>query len=117
MSWDQAKRARDEAGSGKFIRLKDGDRVTGVFRGEPHTFYRAFKDKAEYENWAQGRSFKFRINILLKTAEGWEAKLFEQGSIAFDQLFEAHEKYGFDCVYEIRRKGSGQDDTRYYILF
>ena len=118
MSWDKMKQEREKGGGSLYIKLKDGGFVEGLFRGEPHFFYQVFKDKVEYENWAEGRSFKFKINFITKNEEGkLVAKVFQGGSTLRDMLLDAREEYGLDCVFKIKRTGSTKDDTRYSILF
>jgi hypothetical protein len=113
--WDRMEESR---GLGdKFIKLKDGGSVEGVFVGQPYTFYQTFKDKNEYQSWSEGRSFKFRLNFALKGDAGWEIKIFQGGSTIRDQIIDAKAEYGLRCVYKIKRTGSGKDDTRYSVLF
>jgi hypothetical protein len=113
--WDTMKKAK-ESGDSMFIKLKDGDNIKGVFRGDPYVFYRVFQDKEEYTEWAEGRSFRFRINFMTEES-GWAPKILEQGAKVRDALLACKAKYGLDCVYEITRTGSGREDTVYNVLF
>lgn len=115
MSWDDARKAKDEGGI--FIKLKDGDQIEGVFVGEPHCFYSKFGDRQEFTKWQEGLSFKFRINFFVKTEDGWNPKILTGGATVRDSLLDLRDEYGMDCIYKVKRVGSGKEDTRYPILF
>lgn len=114
MSWEKMKERSENK---NFIKLKDGEEVQGVFAGEPYTFYKKFKDQVEYADWADGRSWKFRINFIVKGDNGYEAKVLEGGSTICDQILAAKEEEGLDAIYKIKRKGSGKEDTVYTVHF
>jgi len=116
MSREALEKSKEEGG-GKFIKLKDGEDITGVFVGIPRFFYKKYQDKTEYPKWAEGLNFRFQINFLVKENGVYTAKLIEQGSTFRDTLLSVKEEYGLDCVYKIKRKGSGKEDTLYSILF
>lgn len=116
--WNDFKKAKEESEkSSLFIRLKDGESIEGVFRGEPYFFYQKFKDPIEYEKWAEGRSFKFKINFITRDNGTPTAKIFQGGATLRDMLIDAADEYSLDTVFKIKRTGSGKDDTRYSILF
>lgn len=119
MSWNDLQKARESQGSfGSFISLKDGEFIEGVFVGEPKMFYSIFKDPEEYTSWAKGRSFKFKINMIIKDENGkLVAKILKGGAEMRDQLLDCIKEYGLDCLFKVKRTGSGKDDTRYSILF
>lgn len=116
MSWDELKRTKE--GGKDYLRLKDGQVVFGVFRGDPLTFFSAFKDAKKYDKWAEGRSFRFHINFVqIEEGDKLSIKVFQGGSRIAAQLSDVREEYGLDCLYKIKRTGSGKDDTQYSILF
>ena len=115
--WDQMEMTKSEQGSSIFIKLKDGDEIEGVFRGNPYTFYQAFKERVEYDKWAEGRSFRFRIPLVVQVNGMYSAKIFQGGAMLRDALIDVRNEYGLDCLFKIKRTGSGKDDTRYSILF
>jgi hypothetical protein len=114
MSWD---RMKTKGEGGMFVKIKDGESIEGVFRGEPYTYYSAFKDPNEYQHWSEGKSFRFKISFLVKEGEEWKAKIFQQGSRVAKDLLAVKEEYGLDNVFKIKRTGSDKDDTKYSILF
>lgn len=113
--WD--KMQRRESGA-SFIKLKDGEAVSGIFRGEPYVFYKAYPDSTEYDEWADGRSFRFRINLVTKEGSEYVAKIYEAGSTVRDILMACRDEYGdeLDAVFKIKRNGTGTDTT-YNIMF
>ena len=118
MSWDKMNEGGGGGGGKDFIKLKDGESVEGVFVGEPHTFYGVFKDKTEYSSWAEGRSFKFRINFVTKDDNGqMVAKIYQGGSKVAKAIAACKEEYGLNCLYKIKRVGATKDDTTYSVLF
>jgi hypothetical protein len=118
MSWQKMKKAKEEGGSGGlYITLKDGDSIEGVFRGEPYCFYQKFQEKTEYESWSEGRSFKFKINFIIKEGDKFIAKIYRGGATVRDALLMSKEEYGLDCIFKIKRMGSSKEDTTYSVLF
>lgn len=118
MSWDSMKKAKEEGGGGKYLKLKDGESIEGTFMGEPYCFYQKFKDPIEYSSWQEGLSFRFRINFVTRDEHGQlVAKVFQGGAKVRDAVLDVKEEYGLDAVYKIKRTGSGKDDTRYTVLF
>jgi hypothetical protein len=111
------------------LKLKDGDQVEGVFRGDP----------VEYrQHWPQGGrpiicpddgtcpacaandkpSFRFRINFVVKDKNNWVPMVWEQGWTVYNQLKSMHENdYPLNTtIVKIRRTGEGMNDTSYTIL-
>jgi len=117
MSWDDLKNVKSDSGKGIFINLKDGDSVEGVFMGEPRIFYKIFNDNTEYEEKVEGSSFRFKVNFIEIGSGDPVAKVFEQGITVKDQVINAKEEYGIDCVFKIKRTGSSKDNTKYFVTF
>lgn len=117
-AWEAAAKASESSGSNaNYIRLKSGEFVECIFRGSPYTFYQKFKDANEYAEPGEGRSLKFRINVIVKEGSVYVAKIFQQGGTVLKDLIAARNEYGLDTVFKIKREGTGKDDTKYYILF
>ena len=113
MSWEDARRAKEGS---KTIKMKDGDEVMVVFREEPYTFYQGYPDKNEYQDWAEGRSRRFKIACVVKENDEYTGKVFFGSKTTLVTLFNCNEEYGMDCVYKVKRQGSDKD-TVYAILF
>lgn len=112
-----------------FIKLGDGQSVTGSFAGDPVEFYQHWLGNrsmvctghhgCEYCAKGERASFRFRINLIVKEADGkgLVAKVFENSGTVYDYLKKLDEKYkGLERVpVEITRHGEGKS-TSYVIL-
>lgn len=107
-----------EGGSGIFLRLKDKESVTGVFRGDLHEFSTLWKDgKSQVvPDGTPKASFRFRINFILSENGAMVSKIWEQGATNYHKLKELHDEYNLEKTYvKITRHGRGLD-TEYSIL-
>lgn len=125
MNFRERKMASEE--SLPFIKLKDGDSITGSFAGDPFEFYQHWSGnrsvicpgKATCAQCKEGDkgSFRFRLNFIVKEGDGYVAKVFEQGGKIYDYLRDMdHEYKGLERVpVKITRKGTDKN-TSYVIL-
>jgi len=107
---------QEGGGGGLFIKLKDGESVEGVFRGEPHCFYQIFKDKREYENYVEGSSFRFKLVMIIKENGAYVGKILQQGVKLGKSVRLCTQECGMDYIYKIIREGSSKDDTIYQLI-
>ena len=112
---------------GVFISLKDGEKIEGVFKGEPHIFKQHWTNKKSI--LCEGKDcllclegdtpkFRFKINLITLDKEGfYTPRIFEQGYGTYTEMKALHEgEYELDkTVVSITRRGEGTD-TRYKIL-
>lgn len=128
-SWNTVKERIDqvdEAG-GLWVKLKDdGDKVVGIFLGDP--FPREVHWGGERYEECTGKecehcktskpSLRISINLAMKTEKGWEVKALEQTATFFKDVMKCDEKYGLDAwSFEIERHGAaGDTKTTYSIL-
>jgi hypothetical protein len=113
--------------SGLFIKLKGGEKVQGVFMGDPHIFRVHWvggrsslcQGKESCENCKAGdkAKFRFRLNFLTKVDAVWQAKVFEQSYSTYLELKEMHESaYSLPTtLVTVSRTGEGTE-TRYRVL-
>lgn len=105
-----------------FLRLKSGDSVKGVFRGEPYDFKQHWVnqrgsvcegDGCPHCKEGKKPSFRFRLNFVLSENGAMVAKIFEQGWMVYESLRSLHgADYDLEkTVVQITRHGSGQDTT------
>ncbi len=113
MRFDQSP---ETGGSNDFLKLKNGDSVTGVFRGDEYEFYGSWKEGKFVVG--EGKSFRFRINFITKDESGtYVAKVLEQGVTVYNQLKDLHAEYDLtETIVKITRSGAGPSDTSYSIL-
>lgn len=103
-------------GSADFLKLKDKETVTGVFRGEVYEFTGLWKEGKFL--LGEGKSFRFRVNFITKDETGaYVAKVWEQGVTVYNQLKDLHAEYDLpQTIVKITRSGSGPSDTSYSVL-
>ena len=105
-----------------FIKLDDGDKVTGVFAGEPYECMYNFKEQEEYAmglpSYPEGTSKKFKINFLRPWGNPFKSfspNIFSGGTNIAKAIEAIVGKYGMAYLYEISRQGAGKKTT-YSIL-
>ncbi len=90
------------------IKLKGGESVTGVLRGDPYEFEHAFKpgDKAK---------FRFRLNMVVMENGALQAKVLEGGWKLYQSLKQLNEAgWDLEKTYtKISRIGTTMNDTVY----
>jgi hypothetical protein len=110
-----------ETGSGgEFLKIKDGQTVVGVLRGEPVEFYQLWQNgkPTEVAPGTKGASFRFKVNIVVKDGTNYVAKIFSQGATVYNRLKHLNSKRPLESnAIEITRKGSTKDDTEYQVDF
>lgn len=115
-------------GTMNLIRLKSGESLRGVFRGDVHEFKQHWSENRSVvcpglnlcEKCANGEkaSFRFSINFVLKENEHYIAKVWEQGWQTYLALKALHEG-GYDLekyLMKISRSGATKNDTTYSIV-
>lgn len=130
-SWKERKvkfPERSKRDTKDFIKLEDGDSVTGVCAGDIYTFRQHWNGKVSTpcpENNTctscdQGikTQFKFRVNFITKDDTGnYTAKILEQGAKLLDGLEEINKEYELEKhAIKISRKGKGVNDTKYTVM-
>lgn len=114
---------REKGSSDIWIKLKDGDSVTGVCRGDIVQGYEKWdgsKNRSEpCEPGTDGARFRFKVNFVLKDPAQGESpvKILNLGGSVYDALHDfAAGGYGMSQTwFKITRHGSGLD-TSYSVL-
>lgn len=112
---------------GMFLKLKDGDKVSGVFMGDPAIFRQHWisgrshlcTGKSECEHCKAGdkAKFRFRINFITKVDGVWLAKVFENGYGVYLDLKEMHESsYDLPTTLVILSRAGEKTETKYRVL-
>ena len=112
---------QESTGGGIFLKLNDGESVSGVFRGEVHTFY-SYWDQATRRSVIVDADHdlaraRYRLNFITKDESGQlVAKIWEFAGPFYDLLQEINEEYALEeTTIKVTRKGLGKD-TEYYPL-
>jgi len=112
--------------SDNFVRLKDKEKITGIFAGEPFVFkdhwvgtHSEMCTGAMCAHCAnkQKPKFRFHINFITKVGEEYQAKIFAQGWTVYEALKNLHESdYNLEStIVTITRNGT-DTNTTYSIL-
>lgn len=127
-AWDSAKGIVEKhaAASGVFVRLaNNGDKVTGVFCGDPFAReviwigdkYEIY-DAANPDHQATGKRPSLKVAINFFVLPDGEMKVIEGSTQWFKDLVKVRDKYGLEnWSFEIERRGEPKDPkTKYTIL-
>lgn len=116
-----------EKKSNLFIKMKSGDRIEGIFRGDPHIFHQHYYEGKYVDCHSshdcalcgadEKRLFRFRINFITKQDDVLVAKIFQGNYGTFKDLKSMHENnYDLEeTKVSITRTGEKQQ-TKYTIL-
>ncbi len=127
-AWENAATLADkhEKSGGIFIRLtNDGEKVVGVFCGEPHAKEVHWTGEKYVECTGEGCSLcaggkrpSLRVLLNFFVPEDGEVKVIEGGTVWFKDVLKVRDKYGLDkWLFEIERHGeAGDPKTSYSIL-
>lgn len=105
-------------GGGKFVKLpKDGDKIVGVFCGEPHPREVVWNgERYEAYNGESGVKAVMRVAINFFDLESRTMRIMENGVTWFKDLLKVKDKYGLEQqAYEVERHGTGAQ-TSYTIM-
>ena len=104
----------ESAGSKNFLKLKDQESVSGIFRGQLKEFFVIWENgkSRPVPEGTPGAKFRFRVNFVMKDGSGYTPKIMEQGRIVYDALAAIHEEYNLEqTIVKITRNGTGTDTT------
>lgn len=127
-AWENAASLADkhEKSGGIFIRLtNDGEKIVGVFCGEPHAKEVHWTGEKYVECTGEGCTLcsgakrpSLRVLLNFFVPEDGEMKVIEGGTVWFKDVLKVRDKYGLDkWLFEIERHGeAGDPKTSYSIL-
>lgn len=117
MKFKQYSKPAGSDGPSLYIRLKDGESVNIIPRGEIYEFYGVFGVRGEVEASTPHAKLRFKINVVVNEQGTLKAKILEFGMSVYEQLSEiAHVCDVTKTKLRFSRKGSGKSDTTYIIL-
>lgn len=105
-------------GPSNFIRLKDGETISGICRGEIREAWVIWENKvkSEVEAGTPGAKFNFRVNFIVKEGAVYVAKVLENGIQIYKQLAALSKQWEIEeTVIFISREGSGLE-TEYTVM-
>lgn len=105
---------------GHFVKLKDGESVMGILRGDVKDFYVLWANNVSTEvaHGTPKAKFRFRVNLVTVDKDGnLEPKILEQGPALYKALKDLSVDYNLEeTVIKIKRTGSGMNDTEYSVI-
>lgn len=108
-----------DSGGANYVKLKNGESISGIFYGDIHEFWAIWRDgkPGEVPEGTPGAGFRFRVNFIVKEGAVYVPKILEQGKTVYQDLGALHEEYNLEeTVVKITRHGSSMNDTAYMIL-
>ncbi len=114
---ERSKAGQSAEGPTLYLRLKDGEAIKIIPRGEIYEFYSVFGTKGEVPAHTQGSRVRYKMNAVVYEDGIFKAKILEYGPSVYDQLAEINKICDVTKT-KIRfsRKGSGKADTQYMLL-
>lgn len=105
-------------GPSNYLKIKDGESVTGILRGELYKYYQiGFGQTAQIVGPGEGKE-RFRHNFVVKEADGtYVAKVWEFGPKIYD-ILSALDVSGWELantILTISRTGSTKENTKYTV--
>lgn len=114
-----------ESTGGKYVKMKSGDRIVGLFVGDPVLFDQHWVDgKSSVCSGAgcthckagEKPSTRFQINFLTQEEGVWMAKVFEQGKKTMKTLESFHKEYDLEKTLVTVTKQGERMTTVYSLL-
>lgn len=115
------------SGGNLFVKMKSGDKINGVFKGDPQIFRIHWiggrsslcggKNQCEHCAAGDKAKFRFKLNLVSKIDGVWTAQIYEGGYQTYQELKALHEG-GYDLEQTpvtISRTGEGTE-TKYKVI-
>lgn len=124
MKFKDLPKNESSGGALPFLKLQNNETVTGILTGDIYDFHHIFAERKVVPPGTKGAAFRFRVNFVTKDAQGFVAKVWEQGAVVYnklkdlDAIIRKMSKGQQDLsttVVEITRRGMTKDDTEYEI--
>ncbi len=107
------------AGASDYVKLKDGEAITLILRGEIYSFYSVYGKQGEALSTDYGAAEKHKVNVIINEGGVLKAKIFQFSGPLYTQFVKINErceKNRSDITkhkVKVARTGSGAKDTRY----
>src|ERR1700690_2881458 len=91
---------QESISSDKFLKMKDGETRSGVFRGEIYSYYVIWKDGRyqEAKSSDPGSTQRHKANFVMYEGNKFIAKVFEFSDPVYDQLAEINKIYPLEST-------------------
>ena len=109
--------SKGSGGPTLYLRLKDGEAVNIIPRGEIYEFYSVFGVRGEATSSTPNAKLRFKMNVVVNEAGTLKAKILEFGMTIYEQLSEINKVCDVTKTkIRLSRKGSNKSDTMYMLL-
>ncbi len=118
MKFKKIDQSQKGEGAHKFLKIKSGESVKGVCRGEVYEFYIKWEgnNSLVVTSSTPGAKPRFRINFVVKEDGKFTSKIFEFGPMVSNQLHDMSEDYDLsETVIKISKSGQGLE-TQYSVI-
>jgi hypothetical protein len=99
-------------GGGKFLKIAIGQNATGVFRGEPVSYWQKWPKggvKETSETQKPGFEERFKVNFVIHEEGVFTAKILDMNLALYNQMAEINEAYDIETIKcKISRQPSGK---------
>jgi hypothetical protein len=114
MKFTKRETAATGTGSSDYLKIKPGESVVGVMRGEIfefHVLWLEGKSQVVKADHPEGKA-RFKANIFVKDGKTLTPKIWEFGVVVYNQLADISTEYEItETPIKITRQGSGTDTT------
>lgn len=118
MKFPRKAEAVNTSGQDKFLKIKDNESVTGVFRGEIHEYFMKWVEgkSVPCQMGEPGAKIRFELNFVTFKDGRFKAFVWSFPQTVYNMLASVNEEYPLQTTkVKISRKGTGTD-TEYHIL-
>ena len=111
---DRAKSDSKGSGPTLYLRLKDGESINIIPRGEVYEFHSIF-GKGEVPAGTQGAKTRYKMNVIVNEEGILKAKILEFGPMVYDLLATFNKLTDVTKIkFKFSRTGSTKDNTEYF---
>jgi hypothetical protein len=105
-------------GPSNFIKLKDGESISGICRGEPFEQFVIWENKVKtvVPEGTPGSKLNFKINFVVKEGTSYVAKVLEGGAQIYKQLAALSKEWDLDQTVIIIRRDGIELNTEYTVM-
>lgn len=102
----------ESSGGSNFLKLNDGESVTGILRGEVYKFYQVWPQGGQKQIFTEptpGASARFRVNVVIPENKTYRPLLWEFGVTVNNQLADLSGEMDLSTTkLKITRRGIGK---------
>lgn len=108
----------DVSGPSNFIKLKDGEDVRGICRGDIFEQWVIWENRVKtvVEEGTPGAKFNFKVNFIVKEGTSYVAKILEGGAQIYKQLAALSKEWELEETVIVIRRDGVELNTEYTVM-